>query len=56
MYLMSNAILGKSLLESLNIIHIYVNGDYSIIQTAYKNLLVFENEHNLSHIVFLLKD
>ena len=37
-------------------IHSIVNGDYSATQMAYKTLLVLENEHNLPHIVFLLKD
>ena len=54
--MMSNAILGKSLLESLNMIHSFVNGDYSSIKMAYEKLLVLENEHNIPHIVFLLKD
>ena len=56
MYLMSNAILAKSLLETLNMIHSFVNGDYCAIQMAYKKLIILENEHNLPHIVFLLKD
>ena len=56
MYLMCNAIHSKSLLENLNMIHSFVNGDYCAIQMAYKKLLSLENEHNLPHIVFSLKD
>ena len=56
MYMMSNAILGKSHLESFNMIRSFVNEDYSSIQMAYKKLLILENEHNLPHIVFLPKD
>ena len=37
-------------------IHSFANGDYSVIQMAYKKLLTLENEHNLPHIVFLLID
>ena len=55
MYLMSNAIHKKSLLENLNIIHCFVNGDYTAIQMAYKKFPLLENEHHLPHIVFLLK-
>ena len=56
MYLMSNVVQRKSPLINLNMIHWFVNGDYSAIQMAYKKLLLLENEHNLPHIVFLLKD
>ena len=56
MYLMSNALIGKFHLENLVMIHNFVNGDYSAIQMAYKQLLLVENEHNLPHIVFFPKD
>ena len=56
MNLMSNAIHRKSLLENLNMIQCFVNGDYSAIQMAYNKFLLLENEQNLPHIVFLLKD
>ena len=56
MYLVSNDILRKSLLESINMIHSFGKGDCSAIQTAYKKLQVLENEHHFRDIVFLLKD
>ena len=56
MYLMSNVIIGKSLLESLNMIYRFGKGDCSAIQMAYKKLLVLKNEHNFLDIIFLLRD
>ena len=56
MYVMSNVIHKKSLLENLNMIHSFVNGDDREIQMAYKKFLLLENEHNLPHIIFFLKD
>ena len=44
MYLMSNDILGKSLLENLNMIHRFGKDDCSAIEMAYKKLLVLEND------------
>ena len=37
-------------------IHIIVNGDYSAIHMAQKNLPVMKNKHYLPHIIFFLKD
>ena len=55
MYVMSNAVQRKSPQENLNMIHCFVNGDYSAIEMAYNKILLLENEHNLPHIISCLK-